>query len=73
MVPDLIWAPDFFDPQEIWAPRNLGPKKLGPCIKMPYIDFHAGSKLLGVQLSWGPNFLGTKKDEGPKEILALNS
>ena len=36
MVPDLIWAPDFFgsprnlgpekfEPQEIWAPRSLGP------------------------------------------------
>ena len=28
MVPDLIWAPDFFGPQEIWAPRNL--KNLSP-------------------------------------------
>ena len=30
MVPDLIWAPDFFGPQEIWALRNLGPEKFGP-------------------------------------------
>ena len=29
-VPYLIWAPDFFSPKEIWAPRNLGPEKLGP-------------------------------------------
>ena len=25
MVPNLIWAPDFFGPQEIWTPGNLGP------------------------------------------------
>ena len=30
MVPELIWAPDFFGLQEIWAPRSLGPKKFGP-------------------------------------------
>ena len=30
MAPDLIWAPDFFGPQEIWSPRNLVPKKFGP-------------------------------------------
>jgi hypothetical protein len=30
MVPELIWALDFFGPQEIWSPINLGPKKLGP-------------------------------------------
>ena len=30
MVPNLIWAPDFFGPQEIWSPRNLGHKKFGP-------------------------------------------
>ena len=29
MVPNLIWAPDFFGPQEIWSPRNLDPKKFG--------------------------------------------
>jgi len=28
MVHDLIWAPDFFGPQEIWDPRNL--KNLSP-------------------------------------------
>ena len=50
MVPDLIWAPDLFGPQEIWAPRNLGPKKLGPCIKMPYNDYHAGTKFLWDQI-----------------------
>ena len=22
MVPDLIWAPDFFGPKEIWAPHK---------------------------------------------------
>ena len=30
MDPGLIWSPDFFGPQEIWSPRNLGPMKFGP-------------------------------------------
>ena len=30
LVPELIWAPEFFGPQEIWSPRNLGPRNLGP-------------------------------------------
>ena len=30
MVPDLIWAPDFFGSQEIWAPRTLGHNRCGP-------------------------------------------
>ena len=30
MVLDLIWAPDFFGPQEIWSPRNLVSKKFSP-------------------------------------------
>ena len=30
MVLVLIWAPDFFGPQEIWSLRNLVPKKFGP-------------------------------------------
>ena len=68
MVPDLIWAPDFFSSQEILAPQNLGPNKLGPCIKMPYNDFHAGIKFPGDQISWGPNFSGTKKVRGPNEV-----
>ena len=30
MVPNHIWAPDFFGPQEVWALRNLSPKNLVP-------------------------------------------
>ena len=73
MVPDLIWAPDClvpkkFGPREIWSPWILG-----PCMKMPYNDFHAGPnfkrpKFLGALISRGPNFLGTKKVRGPNEI-----
>ena len=66
LVPDLIWAPDFFGPQKVWAPRNLGPNKFDPCIKMLYNDIHAEPKFHGDQISWGPNFLGTKKSQGPK-------
>ena len=60
MVPDLIWAPDFFGPQEIWSLRNLGPTKVGSCMKMLYNDFHARINFLGAQTSRGPNFLGPK-------------
>ena len=55
MVPDLISAPDFFGPKEIWALRNL---------------VHAWNSLYGIFLQ-GPTFLGTKffgdqKRQGPK-------
>ena len=79
MVPDLIWAPDFFGPQEIWAPWNLGPVKFGPreiwsLHENYYIAFSCRNQLtkfLGDQISWGPNFSGTKflgdqKSQGPK-------
>ena len=69
-------APDFFDPQEIWSPRNVGPEMIGPCMKMPYNDFHTSTKFLGAQISRGPNFSGPKflgvqislgpKSQGPK-------
>ena len=45
MVPDLIWAPDFFGPQEIWSPS-----KFGPSIKKPCDDFRVGTKFIGVQI-----------------------
>ena len=70
-------VPKKFGPREIWSPRNLGhrkfdPKNVGPCMKMPYNDFHVGTKFLGAQIFQGPNFLGTKflRDQiswGPKK------
>ena len=67
MVPDLIWAPDFFGPREIWSSRNVGPTKFGSGMKMLYNDFHEGTKFLGAQSSQGPNFSGTKKVRDPNE------
>ena len=55
MVPDHIWAPDFFGPQEIWALGNLGAGKFGSCMKIIIV-----AKFLGAQISWEPNFSGTK-------------
>ena len=63
MVPDLIWAPDFFGPQEIWALRNLVPKKFGPRMKIIIWHFYAGTKFLGDQKSQGP-----KSDLGPFQL-----
>ena len=67
MVPDRIWASNFFGSQEIWSTRYLFPKK------MPYMDFHAGPsflepKFLGSQTSWGTKFPGAQKSQGPNEI-----
>ena len=63
-VPNLILVPDFFDPQEIWCLRNLDRSKEVPKnfsfrgfgSRMIIITwrFHAGPKLLGDQISWGP-------------------
>ena len=52
MVPDLIWAPDLFGLQKIWALGNLVPKKFGPLVKMPCNNFCAGPKQVR-----GPNQL----------------
>ena len=49
IVPDLIWAPDLFGPPEIWALRNLGPVKFGPCMKMPYNDNFSGHDFSGTK------------------------
>ena len=54
MVPNLIWAPDFFDPQDIWSLRNLDPKKFVPRMNIITWRFHAGTKFLGAQKSQGP-------------------
>ena len=54
IVPDLILAPVFFGPQEIWSPRNMGPKKVGPRMKTITQLFHAAApKLLGAQMRSG--------------------
>ena len=68
MVSDLIWAPDFFGPQEIWSLRNLVPKKFDPRVKFITWLFHAGPKLLRDQISCllGLKFLGDQKIQGPK-------
>ena len=84
MVPDLIWAPDLFGLQEIWALGNLGPgrfgtweiwspKKFGPLITMPYIDFCAEPKFLRVQNSWGPNKSGDQMRSGTISVIAVQS
>ena len=65
MVPNLIWAPDFFGHQEIWSPRNLvpekfGPTNFGPCMNMLYNEFHAGTNFFRAQISWGPKMSGAQ-------------
>ena len=52
MVPNLIWAPDFFGPQEIQSP-----------LENHYMAFSCRD-----QHSWGPNFSRTKNFRGPNEI-----
>ena len=52
LVPWLKWSPrnlvsEKFEPQEIWAPRSLGPVKFGPCMKIIIIlHFHSWNKIL---------------------------
>ena len=63
MVPNLIWAPDFFDP-----PENLGSKKFGSREIWSLHENHQMAFSCGAQISWGPNFSWTKKVRGPNEI-----
>ena len=68
MVPNLIWSPDFFGPQEIWAPRSLVPEKYGPQEIWSLHENHDMAFSCRAQISRGPNFLGPKKVRGPNEI-----
>jgi hypothetical protein len=64
MVPDLIWAPDFFGPQEIWSPSSLVPKKFGTremWSQEIWSQYENGS----IIFMRGSNFLGPKS-QGPK-------
>jgi len=73
MVPNLIWAPEFFGPQEIWAPRNLGPKKIEPLMKIITWLFHVGHKffkVLGAQISCGPKKSGAQMRLGTISVIA---
>ena len=55
MVPDPIWALDFFGPQVIWAQRNLDPQKFEPCIKKPCVMtfMHLGAQNIRAQMRLG--------------------
>ena len=65
LVPELIWAPEFFGPQEIWSPSNLGPRKFGPWeIWSPEIW---SPHLFGPREIWSPKNLVPEKF-GPQEI-----
>jgi hypothetical protein len=86
MVPNRIWAPDFFGPQEIWSPRSMIPEKYGfQEIRAPHENHHmafscgvqiswgpnfSGPKFLGANIAWGPNLSGPKKVRDPNEIGA---
>ena len=51
-------VPKLFCPREIWAPKNFVPENFAPCVKMPYNDFHMGTKFLGDKKGQGPNDIG---------------
>ena len=66
MVPDHIWAPDFFGPQEIWSPRILVPRNLGPA------PFWSPRNLVprkfGPREIWSPRNLVPGKNGPPKNL-----
>ena len=55
MAPDLIWAPYFFWPQEIWASKKLVPDKYG--LQEILTPRNLFPKFLGDQ-NKGPNEIG---------------
>ena len=82
--PWLFWSPRNLVPQKFGTQKILGPTKFGPreiwspgnlvaAWKSLYGIFMQGPsflepKFVRDQISWGPNFLGTKKVRGPNEI-----
>ena len=71
MVPDLIWAHDFFGPQEIWATG-----KVVPTWKCYVTIFMQGPnplelKLLRAQICWGPKKSGAQMRPGTISVIAI--
>ena len=60
MVPNHIWDPEFFGPQEVWSPKDIGLKEFGHNMKIITWLFHDGPKLLGDQIYWGPEKSGAQ-------------
>ena len=54
MVPNLIWSPDFFGPQEVWSRRNMG-----------LHENHHMAFSCGAQTSRGPKMSGAQIRSGP--------
>ena len=62
MVPQLIWSPHLFGPQEIWAPGNLGPGKFSP--QEIWSPGNLVPKKFGPQESWSPgNFAKYERNQ----------
>jgi hypothetical protein len=59
MVPNLIWAPDFFGPQEIWSPH-----------KNHHMAFSCGAQTSWAQISQGPKKSGAQMRPGPISGIA---
>ena len=53
--PNLIWTPDFFGPQEVWAPHETA-----------MWWFSCGDQTSWGQNCSGPKFLGDQKSQGSK-------
>ena len=65
LVPKPIWSPEFFGLQEIWSPRNLGPRNLVPT---PFWSLrNLVPEKFGPREIWSPGNLVPRKF-GPQEI-----
>ena len=64
MIPDLIWAPEFFGPKDIQAPDKFRPR-----MKIIIWQFYAVTNILGAQISRDPNFLGLQKVRGSNDEM----
>ena len=71
MVPDLIWAPDFFGSQEIWSPDFHGGTKFIQDQVSRGPNF-SGIKFLEDQISRGSIFLGTKNVGAQMRLRAIS-
>jgi hypothetical protein len=56
MVPNHVWAPNFFGPKEIWSLH----------------ENHYMAFLCRDQVSWGQNFSGPKKSGAQKRLATIS-
>ena len=71
IVPYLIWAPDFFGPQEIWALHEKHYIAFSCRDQISWSPNYFGPNFLRAQISWRPKKSGAQMGSGTISVIAF--